>query len=372
MRILIMRFPWESVDRGGAENQTTWLATGLRRHGHTVSFVGSCSALLSMLQEEGCSVEALNVGPPPVTLLSAVSFLWRHVAMRRAMVAAVERAAPDAVLLLGLSEKILLTRLLARRGIRVLWAEHDRIGRWLTKNPWLPALRHASASATVVCVSELSARRYRALGMRNVVVIENGVPMDSEAPLPAQQRSGHPLLIGCVARLSPEKGVDVLLDAVRPLENVELTIVGSGPDHVAIARQIASMPSHKIRLLQRVDDLKGFYQSLDVLVLPSRDHDPFGLVVAEAMSDGIPVIVSDACGIAGSLRHGENALIVPAGDHRALTEALRQMCDPERRYAWAVAAYHAARERYGLGRMIAAYETYLASPPSTAVPPQPR
>src|SRR6185503_7187877 len=69
--------------------------------------------------------------------------------------------------------------------------------------------------------------------------------------------------------------------------------------------------------------------------VPTRDFlEPWGLVVNEALHQGVPVIASDAVGaVAGGLvRHERTGLVVPAGDAEALTGALRRMhADPELR-----------------------------------------
>ncbi|MEQ1772010.1 MAG: hypothetical protein ABL879_19505, partial [Devosia sp.] len=66
MRILFTRFPYESA-KGGAELQTKWLASGLLKRGHTVSFLGSCHPLSSMLKEVGAETHHASIGLPPVT-----------------------------------------------------------------------------------------------------------------------------------------------------------------------------------------------------------------------------------------------------------------------------------------------------------------
>ncbi|HEV2998120.1 MAG TPA: glycosyltransferase family 4 protein, partial [Solirubrobacteraceae bacterium] len=78
-------------------------------------------------------------------------------------------------------------------------------------------------------------------------------------------------------------------------------------------------------------ELRAIYAASDVLVVPSirtrTFREPWGLVVNEAMNRHLPVIVSDAVGAAagGLVREGHNGLIVPAGDPRALADAMRRL-----------------------------------------------
>lgn len=365
-RILFTRFPLESA-HGGAENQTTWLAAGLQSRGHAVSFLGSCPALLAMFPAAGLSVTTLEIGPPPVTKFGAFSFLWRKSAMTHEFKKAFESMPqpPDVVFMLSLSEKILLTEWLSSRGVKVFWIEHDRVGRWLSGNPWLASLKTAAKSATIVCVSGLSRQKYLGLGFdpSRIVAIPNGVPIPENCP--SQRASDGTLSVGCVARLSLEKGIDVLIAAAEHLPEVTLRIVGKGPQEGFLRSMMAEDAGRiglpRIVLQSSVPDLGVFYESIDVLVLPSVDHDPFGLVAAEAMARGIPVIVTDQCGIAGSLADGVDALVVAAGSSAQLASALQRLRDPALRMKFGEAARVTAQARFGLGTMVDAYDTLLRS-----------
>lgn len=376
MNILFTRFPLESAD-GGAENQTEWLMEGLRSRGHDVLFLGSCPVLLRRAKKLGIAHTRLDIGPPPVTKSAAISFFWRRKAMKTGLVKALSALPrqPDAIIMLSLSEKILLSEYAASRGIRVLWVEHDRVGAWLRRNPWLPALKRASAHATIVCVSELSRRIYLGLGFdpSRVIAIPNGVPPPPLTPSPPIRqaqgtlREGEQLLLGCIARLSKEKGIDVLLQAIAEMPDVTLHIIGRGPEEGYLRTLIAEdtrrlgLAEPRITITRSLPDLSSFYQSIDVLVLPSTDHDPFGLAAAEAMMHGTAVIVTDACGIAEYLIDGENALIAKAGSPISLTEQIRKLSDRVAREQIALQGRKAAQEKFSLDTMTEAYISALFS-----------
>ncbi len=359
MRILFTRFPLESA-LGGAEIQTLSLMEGLRKAGHDVSFLGSCPTLLSECRKRDMTVTELHIGPPPVTKWGAVSFLWRKRRMRSLIQSEIIRLTnhhPSMTLvMLSLSEKLLVTDWAAKRGSKVLWVEHDRIGRWLTRNPWLPRLRRLATFATTVCVSELSRQMYLALGWpkKNTVTIVNGIDLTRFTPGP-EKKNAVPR-VGCIARLSQEKGVDVLLEAVAPLLGVITTVVGTGPHEERLRGQIARLRCRdRIALIPKTD-IPAFYRSIDIFVLPSSDHDPFGLVAAEAMASGVATVVTDACGIAGELHGGVDAVIVKAGDVRSLKTVIGELADdPLQRHRIAEAGLKTARERFSLERMIKDY-----------------
>ncbi|MGD2145853.1 MAG: glycosyltransferase family 4 protein [Anaerolineae bacterium] len=144
-------------------------------------------------------------------------------------------------------------------------------------------------------------------------------------------------VIGFVGRLVPEKGVDLLLYAVRDLPGLwRLHIVGDGPERDAIETQVLRMG-----LESRVTFEEGwlpslrmpaFYRQLDALVLPSRTRpnwvEQFGRVLIEAMACGVPVIGSDC----GEIPHvvGDAGLVFPEDDAPALRAQLEElMRDPD-------------------------------------------
>ena len=102
-------------------------------------------------------------------------------------------------------------------------------------------------------------------------------------------------------------------------------------------------------------ELPALYDLCDVFVLPS-EHEPWGLVVNEAMNAGKPVIVSDRVGAGPDLvEDGVNGFVYPARDVAALADRLRRLIDsPEHRAAMGaralekVARYGFAADREGL------------------------
>ncbi len=363
VRILFTRFPLESTF-GGAEIQTLSLMEGLRAAGHEVGFLGSCPTLLSACAERDIPTMKLDIGEPPVTKCGALSFLWRKRKMKKLLLQELDtrRSTFDTIVMLSLSEKILVTEEADRLGARVLWIEHDRVGPWLTKNPWLPALRRAAAHATTVCVSNLSRRTYLGLGwpVKRTVAIPNGIDL-ARFPAREQEPKNAVPRIGCVARLSPEKGVDVLIDAAAPLLGAIVSIVGKGGEEEKLRALIKERGARdRIGIKPAEENLPAFYRNLDLFVLPSSDHDPFGLVAAEAMATGVATIVTDACGIADELTDGKDALVVKAGDAAALRGAIDSLLkNPAKRIEIAEAGKRTATERFGAEVMLQRYRELL-------------
>ena len=364
MRILFTRFPLESRF-GGAEVQTLALMKGLQEKGHTISFLGSCPVLLEETKKLKIENGKLKIDDPPVTKWNALCFLWRQFAIKRKLYSQFSifnfQFHADVVCMLSLSEKLLLTPYLHKQGVKVIWIEHDRVGPWLTKNPWIGKLRKLSRLATTVVVSNLSKNIYEKLGFQNVIAIPNGIDttrLQRSNLTTHDARRTMDFRIGTIARLSKEKGVDVLLEALKDLPDVSLTIVGTGPEELTLHADCLALTSCHMHPEEK--NLGDFYGNLDLFVLPSRDHDPFGLVAGEAMMMGVPVIVTDACGIASYLQSGWDAVVVPANIAEELRNAIVDLLqDVDKRERMGREGKSTAEELFSLQSMIEAYEQTL-------------
>ena len=165
-------------------------------------------------------------------------------------------------------------------------------------------LRRARA---VVCVSPALAEAARALGARDPRVIPNGVELP--AVLGQEAAPPHVLFAG---RLSPEKGIDELLEATRGLE---LRVVGDGPLRERVPAAIGFVPPA---------ELARRYDEAAVVCCPSR-REGFGLVAAEAMAHGRPVVATRVGGLVDLVSHRETGLLVPPREPLELRRALQEL-----------------------------------------------
>ncbi len=151
--------------------------------------------------------------------------------------------------------------------------------------------------------------------------IYNPVPMIAAAT--ADEIATRPPVVGAVGRLSPEKGMDVLIDAFARLEapGAHLVIGGDGPERQRLVRQAADLGvSDRVRFLGRVASAAEVYGLSRVAAVPSRT-EAFGMTTVEALSAGLRVVATDCEGSREILadRYGE---LVPVGDAAALALAL--------------------------------------------------
>lgn len=218
-----------------------------------------------------------------------------------------------------------------RRGLAS--AVSHRVHRWVDRgvSRWISisgAVRDA-----MVRRGDTSAEKVR--------LVFNGIKSpSSEEPSPPEARAllgfqeGVPVLF-CAARLEPEKGHALLLDAFGMLrrQGVDFLAVfaGEGSQEEEIRRRILERRlSGHVRLVGQQPDIGLWLRASDVLVLPSPE-EPFGLVLVEAMCRGVPAVAAAAGGPLEILEDGSGLLFAP-GDVRDLALKLRRIfTEPELR-----------------------------------------
>ena len=110
------------------------------------------------------------------------------------------------------------------------------------------------------------------------------------------------------------------------LRDVDFYFVGGSPteEYLRLQQENHLKNVHFIGFCDK-EKLKEYYQASDIFVLPTRE-DIWGLVINEAMANGLPVITTDRC-VAGLelVRDGENGYIVPVGDVDVTTDAIQKV-----------------------------------------------
>ena len=224
-------------------------------------------------------------------------------------------------------------------------------------------LEHAAAC---VAVSEAEVPHYLKVGVEaaRVRIIPNGVRLDEFADLPPPgsfRRAfglGDAPLIVFVGKITPRKGVDVLLRALARLpSNVRLVVAGNFMMPEAPIRAIVE----ELHLTDRVlfpglllgDDRNAAYADADVVAYPSTD-EIFGLVAAEGLMCGTPVVVCDDSGCGEVVRAADGGRVVPYGDPAALAIALQALLnDPAERARCATTGKHYVETHFGWDQIAA-------------------
>jgi phosphatidylinositol alpha-mannosyltransferase len=186
----------------------------------------------------------------------------------------------------------------------------------------------------------------------DAVLIPNGVSVrrfEKADPLPGWPGEGG--TIGFLGRIDePRKGLTILLEAFRQLAlerpGLRLLVAGRGE----VAEELGHLPSElreRVVLLGQVsdEDKVRVYHSVDVFCAPNTGGESFGIVLAEAMAAGAPIVASDLDAFRRVLRNGRAGELFENGNPADLAAALARMLDdPARRATLAAAASAAVRE----------------------------
>jgi len=200
-----------------------------------------------------------------------------------------------------------------------------RLYRWLERR----ALRRFDR---ICAVSPAIRETLVAAGLdeRRVRRVDNGIDTARfrPAPLPLAPR-GPGILVGTAARLSPEKNLPMLVDAVAECRRrglpLRLDVIGDGAGRAALERQVARLGlGDAVRLRGELAQPERWYPTLDAFVLPSLTEG-MPMTVLEAMACGLPVVAT-AVGAVPELLDGLPVRrIVPPGDRAALVDALMRL-----------------------------------------------
>lgn len=232
------------------------------------------------------------------------------------------------------------------RGARLVLVEHSYTGayeRLCVASPrrFRTMLRLAYGMANqVVAVSHGQAdwlRQAGLVGASSLIVIPNACDAGHFESVPALAERAGPLRLGAYGRYAPQKGFDLLVEAMRlvPPSVATLSLAGAGPDHAALLEAAQGLPH--VSVGGAIAGARGFLAGVEAIVIPSR-WEAFGLVAAEARAAGRPVLtaavdglieqVGPGCGSLGALDTPERiaaAIIDFAGrDIHAMGEAARR------------------------------------------------
>ncbi len=182
----------------------------------------------------------------------------------------------------------------------------------------------------IVVMSAEQAKTYREPRPQVSVIYNAVIPLAEEsgglaAPVAIARRGAGPH-IGVVGRLSPEKGVDVFLDACALLQRrgraFSGLIVGDGPERGALERQAARLGlAPRVTFAGHHEDMRPIYGAIDLLVLPSRSE---GLpnVLLEGLRADCAVVATAVGAVPEVLSVPEAGIMVRPGDPTALADAI--------------------------------------------------
>jgi glycosyltransferase involved in cell wall biosynthesis len=348
---------------GGAERQASIAVPLLSRQGFDVTtMLGPSTSGLDWLRDYGVEdlihTRDFPGGWRKPRGFERLALPARYLRCVRRVEAAVERVAKqrriDIMFAAMAFSWIAATPIARRLGIPIVWRAGGTEGNtferlalrlWAARNP--PDL--------LVCCGEAVRQTFAPLIPAPAVVVPNGVDTERFHPrvaAPAWYRPpGAEVVIGLGARLAPQKRPEDIIHAAAMLApsypGAAFVIAGEGSrrqDYEALARSLGV--EHAVRFVGFVPDMRSFYASVDIVVLPSRSEGCPN-VVLESMAMRRALVVSDSVGTREVVTDGVNGLMYPVGDVRALAAALRRLLDnPGLRATLARRGYEAALEGY--------------------------
>lgn len=192
------------------------------------------------------------------------------------------------------------------------------------------------------------------------------------APVARRTAMHSPPVVGAMGRFVEKKGFDVLLLAMKSLYDqkidVRCRIAGDGELRAELQRKIRELGLQDVvEMVGWVSDKQSFFESLDLFVLPSR-HEPFGIVLIEAMAAGLPAITTDTEGPCEIIRQHHDAVMIEKDRPHQMAHAIRELIDnPDQAFEMGVHAHLKARDAYGIevvaARLSAAIQSAATLPP---------
>ncbi|HTW83054.1 MAG TPA: glycosyltransferase [Candidatus Sulfotelmatobacter sp.] len=230
-----------------------------------------------------------------------------------------------------------------RRGLPLVFTYHTRLDAYAHYAPFEPhatqralvelTRRYANAADAVVVPTRAIERVLRASGVRAPVhVVPSGIDVarfaagrrSGEARAVLGARADEPVVLS-VGRLGAEKNLELALDALAAAPDLRLALVGEGPQRGALAERAARLGiAERVRFLGALPPaaLPDLYAAADAFVFPSTT-DTQGLVLAEALAAGLPIVAVDGEVAREVLaEHGRLAPADPAALARALEAAI--------------------------------------------------
>lgn len=193
---------------------------------------------------------------------------------------------------------------------------------------WLHAFLGSYKKVSIfIAPSRFLIEKYKALGFRQEIsYLPNPLaPLERMSESLAWEKDTF-LYFG---RLSPEKGVDLAIEAWALLgEEKKLWIVGDGPER----KRLEALTKEK-NITERVtffgacygEELERLKQRAVAIILPSRWYENFPYTLIESLQSGCIVIAADTGGMTERITHGENGLLFQSSDAQALAEAIRSL-----------------------------------------------
>ncbi len=201
---------------------------------------------------------------------------------------------------------------------------------------------------------------------RQAHLIENGIDLAPFERLPSKKKDNQPPVICCVARLTSQKNIPLLIQSAGILKqqgaDFKLWIVGDGPDRSTLEDMVQMHGlTETIKFWGRRSDVADLLSQADIFILPSL-YETHPLAVMEAQAAGLPCVLSDVGDHLFLVNNPECGYVFRSKDAIACARTLHMLLtSPGQRAKFGEAARIKAMKEYGMEKMTQGYDQIYRS-----------
>ena len=194
-------------------------------------------------------------------------------------------------------------------------------------------------------------------------LVPRSVDLERFKYLDPQAKRKEDFNVGIIGRITPLKGhlhfIKAMARIYRSVPRLKIWIIGDAPASKEAYKEEVQVLTRRLGLWHCTEflgtqrDIPGILAHLDLVVLATTTHEAFGRVVVEAQAAGVPVVATKVGGVVDIIEDGENGLLVPPADPKAIADAaMRIFKDTGLARALAENAYAKVKEKYNVELMV--------------------
>lgn len=357
----------QTPDIGGAETYMESLVSQFHKEAHNVVVASNNDAFLKMFDNE----KIYKIKIPFVIdiignyrgLVKSIIILPLAIKFYLQLLTLFKKKSVDVIIMSGFSEKMLVTAFSQIFNIPVVWIEYGRLTSVFKRNLYFPKivyrlLKNIPKKIIIPSKNTMQSMTQDArVSLSKLSLIPCGVKIENRNKHLKKliSKPHKKFIIGNVSRLTREKGQDVLIKALIEIKSrfrdVECMIIGKGPDKQYYEKLISENNlEDTVKLTGFVKNIKNYYKLMDIFIFPTVwELEGFGLVIAEAMSYGVPVIASNTGPVPEIIDDNKTGLLFTPGDEKDLARKIIYLLNnKQKRTDFAAASYQKVKEKYDI------------------------
>lgn len=368
MKKLHIAIIMQSPDIGGAETYMHLLMDKFLAAGNRISLVSNKSKFLSWSQKLPIKIYVqpiiIDIMGDWKGLIKTIVYtpyiLYYYITLLKQL----KKDNVDILLMSGFTEKLYVSFLSQFFNIPVVWIEYGRLESVFSRNIYIPKIiyRLLRRIPEYIIVPSENTRNslltQAGIAANKLILLPCGIKIPQIFTHTKDRHFRDKYVIGCVSRLTREKGQDYLIKAMplilKKIPNAYLLLVGDGPDRVYYHSLITELGlKDNVILTGFVKDVNDYYAQMDIFIFPTVwDLEGFGLVVPEAMARNIPVAGSNTGPLPEIIDNGHTGLLFRPKDEADIAGAvIRLFTDVQKTKQMVKSAYKKANDIYDINKI---------------------